>query len=123
MLFRIKESQFSVTVRTNETLNATVTENYSKFRCWFIDFCFDNLFADANFFRRNFFLQSLRLIQTSQSSTSIFELSESIKLSILINCIWDTYEQNKILAKDILLTYKNQEPIKLVIIKICYIDL
>lgn len=117
MLFRIKESQFSVTVRNNKSLSNTVTENYTTFRHWFTNYCFDNLFADANFFRRNFFLESLRLIQTCLSPTGIFELSELTKLSILINCIWDTYEQNKILAKDIL-TYKNQEPIKLVIFKI-----
>lgn len=117
---RIKESQFSVTVRNNESLNATVIKNYTKFQHWFTNFCFDNLFADANFFRRNFFLESLRLIQTCLSPTNNIGLNEPIKISVLINCLWDTYEQNKILAKDIL-TYKNQELIKLVVFFIiCY---
>jgi len=106
----MKESQFSVTVRNNETLNTIITKNYAEFQHWFSDFCFRNLFSDANFSRRNFSLESLHLIQTYLSPMGI---NESKNVSVLLNCIWDTYEQNKILAKDIL-TYKNQQSLKLV---------
>jgi len=106
----MKESQFSVTVRNNVTLNTTITKIYTEFQRWFSDFCFHNLFPEANFSRRNFSLESLHLIQTCLSPMGI---NESKNVSILLNCIWDTYEQNKILAKDIL-TYKNRQSIKLV---------
>lgn len=115
LLLRMKESQNSVTVRNNTTLNSTVTKHYFEFQCWLSEFCFQNLFPDANYSRRNFSLESLRLIQTCLSPTGIIGLTQSKNISLLLNCIWDTFEQNKILSKDIL-TYKNQEPIKLVII-------
>lgn len=113
MLFRMKESLFSVTVRNNESLNTTVTTMYEEFQKWFTNFCFDNLFYDANFSRRNFALESLHLIQTCLSPVNIIGFNESKNVILLLNCLWDTYEQNKILAKNIL-TYKSQEPIKLV---------
>ncbi|VVC29565.1 Armadillo-type fold,Domain of unknown function DUF2428, death-receptor-like,Armadillo-like helical [Cinara cedri] len=111
-LLRIKESQFSATVRNNESLNITVTKYYTDFQQWFSKFCFDNLFPDATFSRRNFSLESLCLIQTCLSPTGIIGLNESNNITLLLNRLWDTYEQNKILAKNILV-FKNQEPIKL----------
>lgn len=114
----MKESQFSVIVRNNATFNTTITKYYTEFQHWFSTFCFHNLFPEANFSRRNFCLESLRLIQTYLSPTDIIAFNESKNVFILINCIWDTYEQNKILAKDIL-TYKNQS-FKLVIIFFCF---
>lgn len=111
----MKESQFSVAVKNNETFNTTITKYYTEFQHWFSNFCFHNLFLEANFSRRNFCLESLRLIQTYLSPTNIIAFNKSKNISILINCIWDTYEQNKILAKDIL-TYKSQELFKLVFI-------
>lgn len=113
MLLRMKESQFSVAVRNNESLNTTVTTVYKEFQQWFSNFCFENLFSDANFSRRNFSLESLYLIQTCLSPIDIINFSESKNVILLLNCLWDTYEQNKILAKNVL-TYKNQERIKLV---------
>lgn len=111
----MKESQFSVAVRNNESLIGTITRNYTDFLHWFSEFCFHNLFSEANFSRRNFSLESLRLIQTISPGLSPVGINDPKNVSILLNCIWDTYEQNKILAKDIL-TYKNQQqPIKLVI--------
>lgn len=114
LLLRMKESQFSVAVRNNESLNITITKSYSEFQQWFSSYCFYNLFYGTNFARRNFFLESLRHIQLCLSPTDIIGLNESKNISVLLSCIHDTYEQNKILAKDIL-TYNNQEPIKLVI--------
>lgn len=110
----MKESQFSVTIRNNESLNVKITKSYTEFQHWFSNYCFYNLFYGANFARRNFFLESLRHIQICLSPTGIIGLNESKNVSVLLSCIHDTYEQNKILAKDIL-TYSNQEPIKLVI--------
>lgn len=110
----MKESQFSVAVRNNESLNLTVTKYYTEFQCWFSKFCFHNLFSDATFSRRNFSLESLRLIQTCLSPLGIVGLNKYENVSVLFNCLWDTYEQNKILAKDIL-TYENRDSIKLVI--------
>lgn len=111
----MKESQFSVTVRNDESLNSKLLKYYTEFQYWFSNFCFRNLFADANFYRRNFSLESLRLIQTYLLPTGIIGLGETKNFSVILNCLWDTYEQNKVLAKDIL-TYNNQELIKLVII-------
>jgi len=106
----MKESQFSVTVKNNVILNTTITKIYTEFQHWFSDFCFHNLFPEANFSRRNFSLESLHLIQTCLPP---MDMNESKNVSILLNCVWDTYEQNKILAKDILI-YKNRQSIKLV---------
>lgn len=111
----MNESQFSVTVKNDESLNSKLLKYYTEFQHWFSNFCFQNLFSDANFFRRNFSLESLRLIQTYLVPTGIIGLNESNNFSVVLNCIWDTYEQNKVLAKDIL-TCNNQESIKLVII-------
>lgn len=111
---RMNESQLSVTVRNDESLNSKLLKYYTEFQHWFSNFCFRNLFSDANFFRRNFSLQSLRLIQTYLGPTGIIGLNESNNFSLVLNCIWDTYEQNKVLARDIL-TCINQELIKLVI--------
>lgn len=115
----MKESHFSVSVRNNETLNTTITKYYREFQHWFSNFCFHNLFPEANFSRRNFCLESLRLIQTYLSPMSISTFNKPKNVYLLINCIWDTFEQNKILAKDILI-YKNQELIQLVIYFIHY---
>lgn len=117
MLVRMKESQFSVAVRNNDFLNSTVTKYYTEFQCWFSKFCFHNLFPDATFSRRNFALESLRLIQLCLPPLGVVGLNKFENMSILLNCLWDTYEQNKILAKDILI-YKHQDAIKLVLIKI-----
>lgn len=113
MLLRMNESHLSFIVRSNESLKTTVTKSYTEFQHWFSNLCFSNLFYDANFSRRNFSLQSLRLIQTCLSPAGIVGINESKNVFKLLNCICDTYEQNKILAKDIL-TYKNHESIKLV---------
>lgn len=113
MLLRMNESYLSFSVRSNESLKTTITKYYTEFQHWFSDICFQNLFSDANFSRRNFSLESLRLIQTCLSPIGIIGINESKNVFILLNCLWDTYEQNKMLAKDIL-TYKNQESIKLV---------
>jgi len=110
----MNESQFSVSVRNDESLNSKLLKYYTDFQHWFSNFCFQNLFPDANFFRRNFALESLRLIQTYLLPTGIIGLNESNNFSVVLNCLWDTYEQNKILAKDIL-TYNSQELIKVVI--------
>lgn len=114
MLLRMNDSQSSVAVKNKKSLNASVTKCYTRFQHWFSNFCFQNLFSDANFSRRNFSLNSLRLIQTCLLPKGIIGLNKKENISILFNCIWDTYEKNKILAKDIL-TYKSQESIKLVI--------
>lgn len=111
----MNESQFSVTVRNDESLSSQLLKYYTEFQNWFSNFCFQNLFSDANFFRRNFSLESLRLIQTHLVPSGIIGLNESNNFSLVLNCIWDTFEQNKVLAKDIL-TCNNQELIKLVII-------
>ncbi|KAE9528149.1 hypothetical protein AGLY_012571 [Aphis glycines] len=111
-LIRMNESQFSVTVKNDASLNSKLLKYYTEFQNWFSNFCFQNLFPDANFVRRNFSLESLRLIQTYFLPTGITGLNESNNFSAVLNCIWDTYEQNKILAKDIL-THNNQELIKL----------
>lgn len=113
MLLRINESQFSVAVKNNKSLNITITKYYTDFQHWFSKFCFNNLFPDATFSRRNFCLESLRLIQTCLTPTNIIRLNESNNIFLLLNYLWDTYEPNKILAKDILI-HKNQKPIKLV---------
>lgn len=113
MLLRMKESQFSTAVRNNESLSTTVTTIYKEFQQWFCNFCFDNLFSDATFSRRNFSLESLHLIQICLSPIDIIKLNEPKNAIILLNCLWDTYEQNKMIAKNILI-YKNQEPMKLV---------
>lgn len=118
MLLRMKESQFSVAVRNNEYLNTAVTTVYKEFQQWFSNFCFENLFYDANFSRRNFSLESLHLIQICLSPIDIIGFNESKNVISLLNCLWDTFEQNKVLAKNIL-TYKNQKPIKVV----CFIVL
>lgn len=114
MLLRMKESQFSVAVRNNESLRTAVTEYYTVFQFWFSNFCFQNLFLDATFSRRYFCLESLSLIQTCLTPLDILRLNEFKNVEILMNCLWDTYEQNKILAKNILI-YKNKDSIKLVI--------
>lgn len=110
----MNESQFSVTVRNDKSLSSKLLKYYTEFQNWFSNFCFQNLFSDANFFRRNFSLEALRLIQTYLVPTGIIGLNESNKFTLVLNCIWDTFEQNKVLAKDIL-TCNNQELIKLVI--------
>lgn len=114
MLLRMKISQFSSIVKNNKCLNSTVTKYYTNFQDWFSNFCFYNLFSDATFSRRNFSLESLRFIQTYLSPIGVMGLNKLENISLLLNCLWDTYEQNKILAKDIL-THKNQDLIKLVI--------
>lgn len=114
MLLRMNDSQSSVAVKNKKSLNATVTKCYTRFQHWFSNFCFQNLFFDANFSRRNFSLRSLHLIQTCLVPKGIFGLNKKENISTLFNCIWDAYEKNKIIAKDIL-THKCQESIKLVI--------
>jgi len=111
----MKESQFSVKVKNDESLSSKLLKHYTEFQNWFSNFCFHNLFSDANFCRRNFSLESLRLIQTYLIPSGIVGLNEPTNFSVVLNCIWDTYEQNKVLAKDIL-THSNQELMKLVII-------
>lgn len=113
MLLRMKKSQFSGTVKNDECLNSAVTKYYTDFQDWFSNFCFYNLFSDATFSRRNFSLESLRCIQIYLFPIGIIGLNKLENISLLLNCLWDTYEQNKIFAKDIL-THKNQDLIKLV---------
>ncbi|XP_050441276.1 thyroid adenoma-associated protein homolog isoform X2 [Adelges cooleyi] len=102
LLVRMKESQLSITVRSDETLQISVVENYTHFYIWLLNFCFKNLFFHENFARRTFVLGIFRLIQTCLSPITISEFYSEKNILLLLNCLWDDYEQNKILAKDIL---------------------
>lgn len=110
----MKESMFSAAVRNNESLRATITYDYQEFQHWFSEYCFKNLFSDASFSRRNFALESLCLIQTYLIPIGIIGLLKSKNITLLLNCLWDTYEQNKKLAKDIIIK-ETKSTIKLVI--------
>lgn len=102
-LLRIKESLYSVTVKNNESLRITITEFYKDFQKWLSEFCFQNLSPGSSFSRRNFALESLCLLQMCLSPTGIIGLCKFSNVSLLLNCLWDTYEQNKKLAKNIII--------------------
>ncbi|XP_050527383.1 thyroid adenoma-associated protein homolog isoform X2 [Daktulosphaira vitifoliae] len=104
LILRMKESQYSAVVRSDKILEKSVEQNYTQFHHWLITFCFENLFFDENFARRYFVLEVLNLISTflSLNETKKQMFKDTKNICLLLNCIWDTHEQNKLLAVKIL---------------------
>ncbi|KAJ9590083.1 hypothetical protein L9F63_016803, partial [Diploptera punctata] len=96
-----------------DSVGNTVLRSYNTFLLWLLDFSFSNLFPGANFGRRGSSLQILTLCHEIIS----FDPDEPVWIScspdvwtssnanVLLECLKDTYENNKLLALNLLITF------------------
>ncbi|XP_075232474.1 thyroid adenoma-associated protein homolog [Lycorma delicatula] len=85
---------------SEEELKSIMLTEYQNFCCWLVSFCINNLFPGASLGRRSTALSILT--QCLELSLWPDSANTSINAEILLLCLTDSYENNKIMARRIL---------------------
>ncbi|XP_067011359.2 tRNA (32-2'-O)-methyltransferase regulator THADA [Anabrus simplex] len=103
ILVRMKDS--SLAEQRKKDSQSALLESYKVFQMWMVEFGFSNLFPGANFGRRCSALQLLTLYEETFDPKVPVCMWTRGNADMLLECLKDTYENNKLLALRLLLHF------------------
>jgi hypothetical protein len=114
IMTRLKDSEYALNRVVQNNLNrpaiakpkdtsreSKLLEDYTNFLSWLISFCIDCLFTGASFARRCVVLNMLTVSMELGFWKNEFHTQENG--AVLLRCLSDTYEENKALARSLIL--------------------